>query len=248
MKLPHIWAHRGASAYEPENTLEAFVLAIEMKADGIELDVQMTKDGVLVVTHDETIQRVSDGKGYIKDLTYEQLRSYNFGKKFPKYETVRIPTLAQVYELVKPTPLMINVELKNSKILYEGMEEKVVALTKEYDLEDRVIYSSFNHYSVLKLKGLTQKSKLAFLFEDGTMDLAKYCEFHKIDALHPALYHLQYKEFMKEIKESNIPIRVWTVNKEKDIKRLCELEVDGIITNYPDIGRKVINKYGAKSD
>ena len=107
-----VWAHRGASGYVPENTLDAFQKAVEMGADGIELDVQMTKDGELVVIHDETIDRVSDGKGWVKDYTYAELKKFNFNKTHPEYEREEIPTLEQVYLLIKPTNLMINVEIK----------------------------------------------------------------------------------------------------------------------------------------
>ena len=107
-----VWAHRGASGYVPENTLDAFQKAVEMGADGIELDVQMTKDGELVVIHDETIDRVSDGKGWVKDYTYAELKKFNFNKTHPEYEKEEIPTVEQVYLLIKPTKLMINVEIK----------------------------------------------------------------------------------------------------------------------------------------
>ena len=110
---PLVWAHRGASAYAPENTLEAFRLAIEQGADGIELDVQLTKDDVLVVIHDEWLDRTSDGKGWVKDYTFEELRKYNYNKTCPEFEHADIPTLREVYELIKPTDLTVNVEIKS---------------------------------------------------------------------------------------------------------------------------------------
>ena len=108
-----VWAHRGASAYAPENTLEAFRLAAEQKADGVELDVQLSKDGELVVIHDETIDRVSDGSGYVRDYTLEELKRFHFNRLHPEYADARIPTLAEVYELLKPTGLEINVDRKS---------------------------------------------------------------------------------------------------------------------------------------
>lgn len=99
MYKTRIWAHRGASGYAPENTLEAFKLAIDEKADGIELDVQLTKDKELVVIHDEKIDRTSNGKGYVKDYTLEELKKFNFNYGNEKYEEVKIPTLKEVYEL-----------------------------------------------------------------------------------------------------------------------------------------------------
>lgn len=93
-----VWAHRGASAYAPENTLEAFLLAAEQGADGVELDVQLTKDGEMVVVHDEEIDRVSDGSGFVKDYTLAELKNLNFNKTHLEYQNVKIPTLATVYK------------------------------------------------------------------------------------------------------------------------------------------------------
>lgn len=238
-----IWAHRGASGYAPENTLEAFQKAIDMEADGIELDVQMTKDGRLVVIHDETINRVSNGKGLVKDFTYEELIQFNVNKKFPELGKVKIPTLEEVYLLLKDTKLYINVELKNGIIFYENLEEKVLELTSKMELCDRVIYSSFNHYSVLKLKELDPLVKTGFLYEDGYLDMPEYAKKHHVEALHPALYNLQYPNFIKDCKSRGIDIRVWTVNKVEDMKKLFKHEIQGIITNYPDIARKVVEEY-----
>ena len=121
-----VWAHRGASGYAPENTLDAFRKAVEMGADGIELDVQMTKDGELVVIHDETIDRVSNGKGWVKDYTYEELKKFNFNKTHLEYTKEEIPTLEQVYLLIKPTNLTINVEIKTGIVFYPGIEGRVL--------------------------------------------------------------------------------------------------------------------------
>lgn len=238
-----VWAHRGASGYAPENTLEAFQKAIDMDADGIELDVQMTKDGQLVIIHDETINRTSDGKGLIKDYTYEELLTFNFNKKYPELGKVKIPTLEEVYHLLKDTKLFINVELKNGIIFYENLEEKVMELTKRMELTDRVIYSSFNHYSVMKLKELDPYVNTGFLYEDGYLDMPKYAKKNNVEALHPALYNLQYPNFIKDCKKRGIELRVWTVNKVDEMKMLCENEIHGIITNYPDIARKVVDEY-----
>lgn len=243
MKKTLIWAHRGASGYAPENTLVAFQKAIELKADGIELDVQMTKDGQLVIIHDETVNRVSNAKGWVKDYTYEELRELNVNKKFPEYGKVTIPTLEEVYLLIKDTDLVINVELKNSVVFYQGLEERVLQLTREMGLQERTIYSSFNHYSIMRIKGLDPYVETAFLYEDGYLDMPGYTAKHGVCALHPALYHLQYPNLIEDCKARGITLRVWTVNEMQDMKSLCELGIEGIITNYPDIGRKVVDEY-----
>ncbi len=243
MKKTLVWAHRGASGYAPENTLEAFAKAVDMKADGIELDVQMTKDGQLVIHHDETVDRVSNGKGFVKDYTYDELVKLNVNKKFPEYGKVNIPTLEEVYQLIKDTDLLINVELKNGIIFYENLEERVLELTKWYGLEDRVIYSSFNHYSIMKLKRLNPCVRTGFLYEDGYLNMPLYAERNGVEALHPALYNLQYPNFIEDCRARGIDLRVWTVNDPMDMKMLCERGINSMITNYPDIGRRIVEEY-----
>ncbi len=127
-----IWAHRGASGHAPENTLEAFELAVRQGADGVELDVQLTRDGELVVIHDEEVDRVSGVKGFVKDFTLAELKKLNVNRPCPKYENVRIPTLREVYELLRPSGLEINVELKTGIFFYSGIEEKVLELSWEW--------------------------------------------------------------------------------------------------------------------
>jgi glycerophosphoryl diester phosphodiesterase len=247
MKKTLVWAHRGASGYAPENTLEAFQKAVDLKADGIELDVQMTKDGQLVILHDETVNRVRDAKGWVKDFTYDEIRKIDVNKKFPEYGKTKIPTLEEVYDLMKDTQLMINVEIKSGIVFYENIEEKVMELTKKMGLEEHIIYSSFNHYSVMKLKKLDPYVKTGFLYEDGYLDMPEYAFRHGVEALHPALYNLQYPDFLKNCKARNIKVRPWTVNETEEMKLLCRKGIDAMITNYPDIGRKVVDAYERKS-
>ncbi|NRU22051.1 glycerophosphoryl diester phosphodiesterase [Clostridium beijerinckii] len=171
-----IWAHRGASEYAPENTLEAFELAVAQGADGVELDVQLTKDGELVVIHDETIDRTSNGRGNVIEYTLKELKNFNFNCSNPNYVYAEIPTLKEVYELLKPTNLIINVELKTGIIFYEGIEEKVLKLSKDMDFEDRVIYSSFNHYTIKKIKELNNKARTGLLYCDGWIGILEYAK------------------------------------------------------------------------
>ena len=200
--MTKIWAHRGASGYAPENTLEAFELAAEMGADGVELDVQMTRDGYLVVVHDERIDRVSDGTGFVRDYTLEELKRFKFNKTHPEYEDAKIPTLREVYELLEKTPLFINVELKTVIYFYDGLEERALDLTKRMEMEERVIYSSFNHYSVKKIKELNPKAKTGILYSDGIWNPSVYAQSIGADALHPAFYNLQYPSFMEEARKN----------------------------------------------
>ena len=167
MKKMKIWAHRGASGYAPENTMEAFSEAVRRKADGIELDVQLTKDGEIVVIHDEKLERVSNGTGWVKDYTLKELRKLNFNKTFPEQGSARIPTLKEVYELMKKEDMLVNVELKTSIVFYEGLVDKVLDLAARMGMEEKVLYSSFNHYTLLEIKKKNPGTRTGMLFEDG---------------------------------------------------------------------------------
>ena len=228
----------------PETTLDAFRKAVEMGADGIELDVQMTKDGELVVIHDETIDRVSNGKGWVKDYTYEELKKFNFNKTHLEYTKEEIPTLEQVYLLIKPTNLTINVEIKTGIVFYPGIEGRVLELTERLGMKERVIYSSFNHYTIRKIKESDPQAKTGMLYEDGIIDAVDYaCDVVKADALHPAGYNVLYPGFLDKCRERNRQLHVWTINEEKDMRMLCEAGVDAMITNYPDIAKKIRDEY-----
>ncbi|MDI9540504.1 MAG: glycerophosphodiester phosphodiesterase [Bacillota bacterium] len=232
--MTYIWAHRGASAYAPENTLEAIKLAIDQKAEGIELDVHYTKDEVVVVIHDETIDRVSDGKGFVKDFNYEELKKFNFNKKNKAYPFCQIPTLEEVLQLLKPTNLILNIELKNAIFNYDGMEKKIIELVKEYEMENRVIYSSFNHYSLVKILELDPKANCGFLHSDKIIDMPKYAKSHKMKYLHPAFYLLLDQNYIKEANENNLLINTWTINDPIYIYAALKTEINAIITNCPD--------------
>ncbi|RRD50208.1 glycerophosphodiester phosphodiesterase [Arachnia propionica] len=237
-----IWAHRGASAYAPENTIPAFQQAIDMGADGVEFDVQRSADGHLVVIHDETVNRTSNGVGKVVDLTLEQLRRCNFSNGFVGTRHVQIPTLREVLELLAPTGLTINIELKNSVEFYPGMECEVVALVEEAGLQERVIYSSFNHFSLANLRGIVPKEHLGLLYSDGLYDPWNYANQFGAGCLHPHYYALRQPNYMWLCHEAGVRTTTWTVDDEAEFKRLLALGVDAIITNFPDRGRRVIDR------
>lgn len=239
--MTKIFAHRGASAYAPENTVEAFALAMEQGADGIELDVQMTKDGQVVVIHDETIDRVSDGTGAVRDYTLEELKKFHFSNHMENYENTAIPTLKEVLDLIKSSNMLLNIELKTGIYWYPNLEEKTMELVKEAGMEDRVIYSSFNHYSIKKILELDSHAECAFLYSDVILNVDKYAKNAGVCGLHPAVYHLKMAEFLKEYQESGLKVRVWTVNKKEDMERFIKADLEAVITNYPDKALEIRN-------
>jgi len=230
-----IQAHRGASAYCPENTLEAFSKAIEQGADCIELDVHLTKDGSIVVAHDERLERVSNGTGYINDYTLEELKSLDFGKLFPG-TVCRIPTLSEVFSLIKPLALAVNIELKTTERLYPGLCGKLAALVDEFGMGERILYSSFNHYSLQEIKQIAPGAKTGLLYQLGMVDPWVYANYVGADAIHPHYYVIAaLPETVKLCHENGIMVNVWTVDDSEAIKLMLKSGVDGIITNKPDI-------------
>lgn len=239
-----IWAHRGASGYAPENTLEAFKLAIEMEVDGIELDVQLTKDNKVVVIHDETLQRVSNGQGYVKDFTLAELKELNFNKDNARYPELEIPTLREVLQLLRNTDIKLNIELKTGVFFYPELEQKVLELVDKYDMKDRVWYSSFNHYSMKKILELDANAKVGLLYVDGIYEPVEYAKKLGAKALHPYVNNLQYPDLISKCKENEIKIHTWTVNGYRDMLSCAKYSVDAVITNYPDRVRLFMNKQG----
>jgi glycerophosphoryl diester phosphodiesterase len=242
MSRPLIWAHRGASGHAPENTLSAFDLAAKMGADGVELDIQLTKDGEIVVCHDEKIDRTSNGAGFVRDYTLAELKKFNFCNGNLFYEDATIPTMEEVFNLLDPTGLTINIDLKTGVFFYPGIEEKIVDLTHKKNWQDRVIYSSFNHYSIIKVKELDPDAKVGFLYADGPLNMPGYAAENGVNALHPAFYNLQYPDFMTDCNMFDIDVNVWTVNSNADLIKCREMGVNAVITNYPQKAKELYSR------
>ncbi|MBE3554432.1 MAG: glycerophosphodiester phosphodiesterase [Thermicanus sp.] len=237
---PLIFAHRGASGDAPENTMTAFRLALEQGADGIELDVQRTADRKLVVIHDETLERTTDGKGLVATKTYKELSQMNAAAHFGNgYGGEPIPLLEEVLAWIAPTSLLLNIELKNGILPYEGMEEEVVELVRHYGLNNRVILSSFNHYSLVTLGRIAPEMERAILYVAGLYEPWEYAGRVGATSLHPYFYNA-VQEIIQGTKRAGMKIRPWTVDREGDLSRMISLGVDGIITNYPARTKKIL--------
>lgn len=240
-----IYGHRGASQYAPENSMEAFRLAHEMGADGIEFDVQMTKDGQLVVVHDEEISRVSNGNGYVKDFTLAELKKLDFSRTHSEFSDIRVPLLKEVLEEFRykksksGNEFLFNIELKNNIFSYDGMEDKVLKIVREQNVFEKTLFSSFSHVSMLRLREIEPEVRVAFLYCDGIVDIGDYAERYKVNTVHPAWYHLNRKETLDGLMNKGIEINVWTLNSGKEIRRFCDMGVNGIITNKPDLGSEI---------
>lgn len=232
-----IWAHRGSTAECPENTIASFRKAMEEGADGIELDVQLTRDGEVVVIHDETLERVSNGQGQVKDYTLAELRQFSFARQRPERGFTEISTLREVLELLKDTKLCLNIELKNSVEDYPGLEEKTIQLVKAYGMEERVWYSSFNHKSMMEVLRIDSGAKTGLLYIEKLIHPVEYAKAAGAAALHPAM-HLLSREFVEECHRAGVKVHVWTVNEKDAMQKALACGVDALITNHP--GRALI--------
>lgn len=245
--MSKIFAHRGYSGKYPENTMIAFKKALECGVDGIELDVQLTKDGEVVIIHDETIDRTTTGKGFVVDYTYEELERFDASFKFKDLGFNKIPTLREYFQLVKDYDIVTNVELKTGINEYLGIEEKVWELIKEYNLEEKVIISSFNHFSVMRMKYIAPQLKYGFLSEDWIIDAGKYTHSYGVQCYHPRFNNL-VPDVIKELKKYNLEINTWTVNLEEDMRYLYSNNIDVIITNYPELAQEIKKEYQGETN
>lgn len=228
------FAHRGFSGNYPENTMLAFRKALEAGCEGIEFDVHLTKDGQIVIIHDEAIDRTSGQHGLVKDMTYEELCRVDFAYRYAGLVPFqRIPTLREYFELVKDLDIRSNIELKTGVYEYPGIEQAVYHLIQEYHMEEKVIISSFNHHSVMRMKALDAKIPCGFLSETWILDVGSYVESHRVEAYHPQFSMLTDSE-TADLKAHGREINTWTVNSPEDIREMIRLQVDGIISNFPD--------------
>jgi glycerophosphoryl diester phosphodiesterase len=237
LPTPVIFAHRGASAHAPENTLAAFELALQQGADAIELDVKLSADGHVVVIHDPTVDRTTGAHGKVKDLSLADLRSLDAGSFFSaNFQGEKIPTLEEVFEAVGRRTF-INVELTNYSTPRDHLVESVCMLVKKFGLQKRVLFSSFLPGNLAAARRYLPEVPAGLLALDGLLGAWSRSfgfAFGKYDALHPnlkdATQNLIY--FAHRLKHR---IHVWTVNDEADLRRLFKWGVDGVFTDDPQL-------------
>lgn len=235
-----IFAHRGSKSNRPENTLAAFSEAVRVGADGIELDVHLTKDNQVVVIHDESIDRTTNGTGFIRDLTFEEIRQYSAGSWFDtQYKFEKVPLLSEVIDLLKELAFtgVFNIEIKTDHYQYIGLEKKTSDLLTSQPLPFSHIYCSFNLQSLEYLHTLEPESDLCYLMSTSDKKIKTGLTTQFITSLHPSINWV--KKNTNLIKKIKKPLRVWTVNNDLDIYLAFNQKLSGIITDYPEVALKI---------
>jgi glycerophosphoryl diester phosphodiesterase len=244
IKAPVIIAHRGASEQAPENTMAAFKRAMELGAGGIELDVHLSKDSHLVVTHDEQVDRTSNGKGLVRDKTLSELKSLDFGSWFSEsFKGEKILELHEILELIRDWDGILNIEIKNGPIFYPGIENAVSKAIAKFNRLQSTIVSSFNHYSLVEIRKINPAVRTAPLYMAGLFEPWEYARRIGACAIHPLFYNI-VPDVMMGCKMNGIMVNPFTVDQPEYIKAMVAAGVDGIITNVPDIAIKIVKEMG----
>ncbi len=237
--MTEIWAHRGARKEAPENTLPAFERALGHGADGVEFDVQLTADGVPVVIHDETVGRTTSGQGHVVGHSLAQLRRLDASAGMEGFAGTRVPTLAEVLDLLAPAGVQLNIELKNSVEDYPGLEEQVLAAVEEYRIADRAVLSTFNHYSLKRLQHLGAPTELGMIHTDPLYRPWRYAAKLGVAAIHPPAQFVFGARYVRKAHAAGLKVRPWVVNSRLRLAQMFDWGVDAVFTDLPELALKV---------
>jgi glycerophosphoryl diester phosphodiesterase len=240
-----VWGHRGAMAYAPENTLEAFELAVRQGAAGMEIDIHTTSDGEIVVIHDESIDRTTSGSGLVSEMTLAEVRGVYANTGFEsQYPDARVPALADVLDVVERDGLQLNIEVKDiftHDASYATIAGRAADMVRERSLVDQVIFSSFNHTSMARLKAEHPEQRTALLLMMDLYQIGRYARTTGADAIHPGFLGLS-ESTVESARAEGLAVNAWTmpppftaVSERDQLQRMIDLGVDAVITNIPDV-------------
>jgi glycerophosphoryl diester phosphodiesterase len=233
---PLIFAHRGARKLAPENTLPAFDAAIGLGVDGVELDVQYSSDGQLVVIHDLTLDVLTNGTGRVTAHTLRELRALDAGSHFaPEFAGARIPLLGEVLDLLQGK-LLVDIELKVPDTGSAGMGADVVSAVRSHDMADQVVISSFNPFALRRAKLAGPEIECALLLAHdlpGWMRWGLTRRYSRADSVHPEAV-MADAAYVSWARKAGLAVRVWTVDDEAEMQRLIALQVDAVITDVSE--------------
>lgn len=238
---PVVVAHRGAMAYAPENTIAAYTLALEQGAEAIELDVHLSQDGIPVVIHDHTLERTTNGKGLVASHTFADLRGLDAGAWFsPSFAGQRILTLGEVLAWAQGR-VYLKIELKTLPMRYAGIEEKVLALLKRWDMEEQVEVFSFDHPCVRRFKALAPHIPVGVCYTGDVGDHVALARYASAEVIHPQWMGVS-REVVEAAHAAGLWVDAWTVNDPQIAQSLAEWGVDFIKTDAPAVVRKGLGK------
>jgi glycerophosphoryl diester phosphodiesterase len=234
---PIVMAHRGARAVAPENTLAAFEAAAALQADGVELDVTRCATGEIVVMHDDTVDRTTNGSGPVATLPFYALRELDAGAWFDaRFAGQQVPLLSEVLDLVGDTEMRVNIEIKGQARRGDGIEEEIAELVRQRHQTGQIIISSFNPSALWRMRRAAPELPGALLYAaDMPLHLAKGWARYLVHpgALHPH-FSMVDAAYVGWAHSRGYRVNPWTVNEPDDIARMIEVGVDGIIGDYPD--------------
>lgn len=233
MNKPLLFAHRGISSQAPENTMAAFRLAVKAGCAGIETDVHLTADGRLALIHDENTRRTTGTGGKVAEKTLAELKELDAGSWYDHaFTEERIPELKELLELVMPTGMWLNLELKNSYVRYPGLEQAVLAELGRHGMLGRVIFSSFNHASMALVKQMEPRAETALLYDAVLHRTVAYALGCGAGGIHPMRSNVD-AAVVEECHRAGLKVRPWTVNNPAEAQRLALLGVDALISDCP---------------
>lgn len=232
------YAHRGASEYAPENTMAAFKKAFQIGSNGIELDLQRTKDGKIVIFHDNKIDEKSNGTGKISDYTYKELLEFDFGSWFSKeFENEKIVLFDDFMKEVSDKNLVLAIELKE-----EGIEKETLEIINKYCNKNNIFITSFIYNALLNIRKLDKNIKIGWLIKEDINE-KNILELIKISGNQicpPA--SLVSEKGIELARKREISVRLWGVSNEKIMQKVYNLDIDGMTVNFPDKLKKLIEK------
>jgi glycerophosphoryl diester phosphodiesterase len=244
VRRPLIIAHRGASAHAPENTLAAFKLALDLGADGVELDAKLTIDGKVVVIHDQTVDRTTGSHGVVREMTLGQLKSLDAGSFFDSgFAHEQIPTLEEVFASIGARTL-VNVEITNYTSVGDALPDRICDLVIQYGLQDHIIFSSFHPFNLIRTRRRLPQVPVAILTQPGAAGRLMRGPLGRLAAprfIHPYFSDVTGASLAQEHRRGR-HVNAWTVDSPEEIRRLSRMGIDGIITDDPRLARKIVEE------
>ncbi|WP_165763723.1 glycerophosphodiester phosphodiesterase family protein [Halalkalibacter urbisdiaboli] len=239
MTRTNIFAHRGLSSLYPENTMAAFRAAAELGIEGIELDVQLSKDEVPVVIHDSELERTTNGTGLVKSDTIDQLKLLSAGEWFSEeFKHEKIATLEEVLAWAQSKKIIINIEIKTDVLKRELLVQKVLPLISKYELLHRVIVSSFDHNLIRLIKRREPKLETAVIVVASLISPDLYLADAAVEGYHCHSASMSEKE-MIDLMSKGVRVRPYTVNDKNEMVSIMKIGCDAFFTDYPQIAVEV---------